>query len=158
MRILATLDNAGDYDRILVLNPNGNPLAPAAAYGNGAAIFPISATGTYTILLEGETITNGPVASVPYTLTAFVDPAPTPVAFATPTLGTLANQNAIPHYSFNLAAATSVVFNSLSANYYVNWTLTGPNGYSLSRNFYIPAVMNSAAPIRSCSWRRAPTR
>ena len=120
---------------ILVLGPSGAPLAPAQSYAGNPAIFQIATTGTYTILLEGEN-TSGPTASVAYTLTAYVDPAPVTVAFAAVTSGTLVNQNAIARYTFTLASDSNVVFNSLTANSNENWTLTGPNGYSLTRNFY----------------------
>jgi hypothetical protein len=34
-----------------VLDANGKPLAPPQSYYNGAAVFQITTTGTYTILL-----------------------------------------------------------------------------------------------------------
>ena len=52
------------------------------------------------------------------------------------TLNTLADQNSIARYSFTLAADTNVVFNSLAGDGNLTWTLSGPNGYSLTRNFY----------------------
>jgi hypothetical protein len=137
LRILTTRDNQGYIDRILVLDANGNPLAPPQSYQNGAAIFPITLSGTYTILFEGENYYYyGQVPSVAYTLTAYVDPAPTPLALATFTTGTLTNSTAIARYTFTLGADSNLVFNSVTPNGNESWTLTGPNGYSLSRNFY----------------------
>jgi hypothetical protein len=135
LRIVTTRDVAGYYDRIVVLDPNGRPLAPPQSYQNNPAIFPITVSGTYTILFEGENY-FGPTPSVGFTLTAYVDLAPTPVVFGTLTLGTLAGQNDIARYSFDLATDSNIVFNSLASDGNLNWTLTGPNGYSLSRNFY----------------------
>ena len=125
----------GYANTILVLDPNGAPLAPPAAYRGNVATFAITETGTYTILYEGQ-VGAGVLPSTTYTLTAYVDPPPAPLALNTITSGTLATTQSIAQYTFTLATATSLVFDSLTNNYYENWTLTGPGGYSLTRSFY----------------------
>ena len=152
-------------------DPNGVPLAPPGSYQNGAATFQISSTGTYTVLFEGQNYGGyGQVATVNYTITAHIDPAPTPIIpaatsgpagsvhFGDVASGTLADQNAIARYSFTLNNDSNIIFNSLTPNGYLTWTLTGPNGYSLSRNFYYSGSyeLGGTSPVLDCT--PAPTR
>src|SRR6185437_5937141 len=112
----------GYADRILVLDANGKPLAPPQSYYNGAAVFQIATTDSYTILFEGLNYYYGQVASVNYKLTAYVDPVPTPLVIGSATAGTLVDQNAVGRYTFTLAADTSLVFNSLTPDGNQSWT------------------------------------
>ncbi len=137
LRITTTREAPGFDDRILVLDPNGRPLAPPASYRDNPAIFEIAASGTYTILFEGlNYFFYGQQPSVAYSLTAWVDPAPSPVSFGTGNAGTLADRSAVVRYAFHLDTDSNVVFNSLAADPDLTWTLTGPNGYNLARSFY----------------------
>ena len=122
-------------DRILVLDPSGKPLAPPQIYSNSPT-FQIPTTGTYTILFEGSRYYYGPQSSVPYTITAFVDPVPAPLTIGARVTATLADSNASDRYTFTLNAPARLLFDSLIANSSATWTLTGPNNFNLSRSFY----------------------
>ena len=138
LRIVTSTSHYGG-EQLLVLDPAGRPLAPPTQ-ANGSTNYAIKVTGTYTVLYEGQSTYydiyySGVLPTVAYTITAYVDPAPTALAIGTRQTAALGGPNAIARYGFSLAAPTSLLFDSLVNNGQLNWTLTGPDGYSLSRNF-----------------------
>ena len=133
LRVIATQSGQGYYDRILVLDAAGRPLGAPTGFGNDP-VFQIAVTGTYTVIFEGEAY--GAPGTTPFTIAAYVDPPPTPVGFGVPTAATLADSGAIVRYGFTLGADSNILFNSLTGDGNLSWTLSGPDGYSLNRNFY----------------------
>ncbi len=129
----------GSSDRgepIVVLDPTGAALPQT---GNLASTtdYAITQTGTYTILVEGRLgyydfgNTRGGVA---YSLTAYVDPAPTPLAIGATATGTLADNTALVRYTFTLSSPSTLVLDTLGGD--PTLTMTGPDGYYLNENLY----------------------
>jgi hypothetical protein len=144
LRLFTTRDYPRYGDQLKVLDPNGVPLAAPASYYDGAATFAINATSDYTVLFEGQNYgCYGQVPTVNYTLTTYVDAPPTTIGlsaalhFGDTVSGALADPSSIQRYKFTLGAESNIPLNSLTPDGNASWTLTGPNGCSLTRNFYL---------------------
>ena len=132
---LRVLQNAQYYggERLIVLGPDGSPLAPAQG---GNLSLPIATTGTYTILVEGRTdYGDTPLYPVSYTITAYDDPAPTAISPGLRETGTLADGNSQARYTLSATAGQQIVFDSFVDNGSLHWTLSGPDGAYTSNNF-----------------------
>ena len=113
---------------VFVLDPNGMPLNRFNDYrGTG---FTADLTGSYTILVEQVYY-----ASANYTLEAYADPAPTPLALGQTVSGSLADGNTLASYTFTLATSTGLIFDSLTNDGSTYWALSGPNGFYTSNSF-----------------------
>ena len=115
-----------------LFDPFGNRL-----FGSGTAdagTIRLLATGTYTILVEGYI---GDITSGSYQFNVgFVDNVPvtfsgTPLTLGATINGNLANANTTNSYTFTLAAASRLFFDTL-VNADFRWWLTGPGGELVS--------------------------
>jgi hypothetical protein len=123
--------SGSDFWRLL--DPYGNQLFGVALTTDGGRLT-LSATGTYTLLAEGNI---GDTTATPYTVNV------TQVADTTQSLtsgstvsGNLVAPSQQDRYTFTLAAASQLYFDSLTNNGNFRWSLSGPNGTSVSNRTF----------------------
>ena len=63
-----------------------------------------------------------------------VDPTPATLAIGATINGQISQPSQAVRYTFTLAAAAQLYFDTLTDNDQMNWTLTGPGGFSVGRN------------------------
>lgn len=118
-----------------LIDPSGNVLF-TNGFSTDNNTLALSQTGTYFVVVEGRR--NAGNGSAPYVFNVVPD-----VASSTPlTLGTTVNASiGVPgesdDYTFTLASAARVGFDTLTDNGNLQWSLTGPGGFLLvnNRNF-----------------------
>ena len=134
LRIQEPADYYGG-EALVVLDPQGM-LLTGTSTGQGT-VYQTTTSGTYLILVEGhldygDVPTNG---TVPYSVTAYQDPPPAPLALGTIASGTLADANSIARYTIDVTTPTQAVFDTLTPNGNVVYVLTGPDGFYSAANF-----------------------
>lgn len=120
------LSNSGDiYWRLL--DPYGRTVVDRTQMGNDLGEVTLPVDGSYTLLIEGRAYTTGS-ASYSFNVAVVDDPLPQPMALAALVAGRIAQAGQRAIHSFTLAADTRLVFDSLTADYNMLWSLSGPNG------------------------------
>ena len=112
-----------------VVDPLGRDLfgAQNVAALSSLATQTLSLTGTYTILLDAD-VNYGPnLAAVTFNVSPVVDKTAV-LTLGTAVSGSIDNAGQAASYAFTLAGATQVMFDSLTNNGSLAWTLTGPDG------------------------------
>ena len=86
----------------------------------------LSADGLYTLLLEGSIQNTGPIT---YSFIVYgLDETPQPLTLNSTVDGSIAVPGEQDRYTFALAGATQLYFDSLTNSNSLTWTLTGPPG------------------------------
>ncbi|HEV3341679.1 MAG TPA: putative Ig domain-containing protein, partial [Pirellulales bacterium] len=121
-----------------LLDPYGNVLFQLALDTSSAKLNLI-ATGTYSLLIEGNIALTG---TLPYTFTAQfngnIPPAPptgTSLTLGSTVSGNLTTAGQQDRYIFTLAANAQLYFDSLTNNVNIVWSLSGPAGAVVTNRF-----------------------
>jgi large repetitive protein len=86
----------------------------------------LPSTGTYTLLLEGQIAAS---SASPYSFTVFPDvDTNAALSIGSTTSGTISQPGQLNNFNFTLTAETRLVFDSLTDDGNLNWTLNGPAG------------------------------
>ena len=120
------------YASIRLIDPWGRQVAGPDSIDDRS--WSLAGTGRYTLLVEGRVWDANPSYSYSFVLTPIVDPASQALTVGARTTGTIASPGQQLSYTFSLASAASLYFDTLTDNDQINWTLTGPAGFSVSRN------------------------
>jgi hypothetical protein len=102
--------------------------------GFGNQSFTLTSSGTYTVLVEGYTSNTAPQ---PFAFTVFEDVNTTaPLSFGQTVNGDITQPGLLNTYTFSVAAPTQAVFDSLTNDGNLYWTLTGPAGTVVSQRAF----------------------
>jgi hypothetical protein len=93
---------------------------------NDAGRLTLSATGTYTVLVEGDLSETSPVA-YSFNVAPIADSAQ-PLTLGTLANGTLAAPGQQDHFTFTLQADAQLYFDALTNLSGLQWSLSGPAG------------------------------
>ena len=121
------------FDTWRLVDPFGNILFNTGfgAAGTFVDTLTLAQPGSYTLLLEGRIVDTGVS-----TYTVNVQPVPNPSSEAldlgSVTSGTIGITGEQDQYTFHLAAASQMYFDSLTSIGNLNWTLAGPAGTAVS--------------------------
>src|SRR5262249_35080038 len=116
-----------------LVDPVGNTLFRKSFSGTAAAdvdALTLALPGTYAVLMEGLISATGT-----HTYTFNVAPTTlttTPLTLGGTVRGALATRGAQDPYTFTLAGSPLLYFDSLTNNFNLNWTLTGPAGTAVN--------------------------
>ncbi len=126
--VLSTVNGAGPYWRLV--DPLGRILW--ANYFSDVNVFPLPASGTYTLLVEGRNLDGGATA-YSFRLVAGGSNPPSPFTGTALALGNtvsnvLATVNATNAYTFTLASPRRLYFDNLVYTPSLRYTLLGPGG------------------------------
>jgi len=116
-----------------LIDPNGNFVFNNADFNTvntDIDTLAVPATGTYTLLIEGRFNDTG-TATYTFNVQPVTD-STTPL-----TLGNVVNGNISPtgeqdNYTFTLASAATLIFDSLTTDTRLRWSLVGPSGTAVS--------------------------
>jgi hypothetical protein len=128
----AQTGGANTYWRLV--DPNGQVVANSGSYFSDVQPT-LSLTGTYTLLVEGYPYAT--TTSQPFSFTLFPQ-ADTSAALSLNTLtdGTVAQPGQLINFTFAVSAQTNVLFDSLTNNGNLDWSLTGPSGVVVSQRSF----------------------
>ncbi|MBS0641775.1 MAG: LamG domain-containing protein, partial [Proteobacteria bacterium] len=129
---LEALADPSWYSSLRLIDPYGRQVFGPDETQNHA--WTAAATGTYTLLIEGRVWDGNASNPYKFTLIHVVDPAPLALVVGAVTDAEITQPSQVARYSFTLSGAASLYLDSLTDNDQVNWTLTGPAGFSVSRN------------------------
>jgi hypothetical protein len=122
--------NTGDiYWRLL--DPYGRTVVDRTSMNNDLGERTLTVDGSYTLLIEGRAYTTDS-ASYSFNVALLDEAVPQPMAPGALVAGRIAQAGQRDIHSFTLAADTRVVFDSLTADDRLLWSLTGPNGTVLA--------------------------
>lgn len=116
-----------------LIDPNGQMLFDTFFNTDGGRFtFPVG--GTYTVLVEGP-VNGSATANYSFNVAPITDTTQ-PLTLGNVTSGTLQSPGQLDRYTFTLASAAQLNFDSLTNSGSINWTLVGPTGTLISaRNF-----------------------
>ena len=118
--------NTGDiYWRLI--DPFGRTVVDRTHMNNDIGERTLAIDGSYTLLIEGRAYTSGS-ASYSFNVALIDDDATQAMALDARISGRIDQAGLRDHYSFTLASDTRVLFDSLTNDYYLTWSLTGPGG------------------------------
>ena len=118
--------NAGGDTYLRLLDPYGRTLLGPTYIGSDIDVSALPYSGTYTLLVEGRHYIGGN-ANYGFTVQPVTDGTQA-LNLNTQTDGSIASAGQRQIYNFNLAADSRLVFDSLTNNGSLNWSLTGPLG------------------------------
>ncbi|HEY6816092.1 MAG TPA: CARDB domain-containing protein, partial [Croceibacterium sp.] len=119
------------YGRLI--DPSGNVVFGPNRFINDLEAPVLPLTGTYYLTVEGR-IGSGAPQTLEFAIHAMQEPTQALTLGAT-TAGAIAKPGDRPRYTFSLATDARLVFDSLTDNNSIGWTLTGPTGTIDSRSF-----------------------
>lgn len=120
---------SGSSDLWRLVDPYGN-IVSSQNLGTDSGRLTLNSTGIYSVLVEGA-ITS--TASVDYTLNVFpVVDVTQPLTLGSTVTETLNTPGQQDTYTFTLAANSLLYFDSLTNDFDLRWTLTGPAGTVVS--------------------------
>src|SRR5262249_41442991 len=94
--------------------------------GFGNQTFTLPSSGMYTVLVEGNIGTSAPS---PYTFTLFADvDTNAPLTLGQTVDSAVTQPGQLNNYTFTVASETGAVFDSLTNDSNLNWSLSGPAG------------------------------
>src|SRR5258708_23809025 len=103
--------------------------------------FTLSSSGTYTVLVEGYPSNSAPS---PFSFTVFTDAdTNAPLTLGQTVTSAVTQPGQLNNYTFTLGAETNAVFDSLTNDGNLNWTLHVPSGAVINQRSFI----SSAAEI-----------
>src|SRR5262249_28779649 len=101
--------------------------------------------GTYTLLMEGLI---GDTGTGTYTFNVSSSAiTSTPLALGSTVNGTLATPGSQDRYTFTLAGSTLLYFDSLTNNFNLNWTLTGPAAPAVNARDFTSGANNTVISV-----------
>jgi small nuclear ribonucleoprotein (snRNP)-like protein/putative NADH-flavin reductase len=103
--------------------------------------FTLTQGGTYIGLIEGRYNETSP-SSYTYNLQPVPAPVPTALTLGTTTTGAISLTGETDVYTFSLASASRLYFDSLTNNNNFNWTLVGPAGTVVSHRSFLGSDSN----------------
>jgi predicted RNA-binding protein associated with RNAse of E/G family len=107
-------------------DPNGNFVFNSQSFTQDVDVLPLPLTGAYTLLVEGRYFET---AAATYTVNVQpVTDSTTVLSLGSTTAGQIAVPGERDAYTFDLAAAATLYFDSLASDSELRWTLTGPGG------------------------------
>ncbi|PHR92220.1 MAG: hypothetical protein COA78_33630, partial [Blastopirellula sp.] len=112
----------------------------------------VPVTGTYTLLVEGDVSEGGDPDTYTINLQYMGNTPPptisgTPLTLGTTTSGEIAVANELDQYEFTMGSQTLLYFDSLTSNFNLNWTLTGPSGTVVAdRSFLYSDAVSISEP------------
>jgi len=122
--------NPGDiYWRLL--DPYGRTVVDRTHMNNDLGEMTLAVDGSYTLLIEGRAYTTGS-ASYSFNVALLDAAVPRPMDLGALVAGRIAQAGQRDIHSFTLATDTRAVFDSLTADDRLLWSLTGPNGTLLA--------------------------
>lgn len=122
--------NTGDiYWRLL--DPYGRTVVDRTHMNNDLGEMTLGIDGSYTLLIEGRAYTTG-TASYSFNVALIDDTVTQPMTLDAVVVGRIAQAGLRDNYTFTLDADTRVLFDSLTYDYYLLWSLTGPGGTVVS--------------------------
>jgi hypothetical protein len=122
--------NTGDiYWRLL--DPYGRTVVDRTHMNNDLGEMTLAIDGSYTLLIEGRAYTTGS-ASYSFNVALLDEAVPQLMTLGTLVAGRIAQAGQRDIHSFTLATDRRVVFDSLTADDRLLWSLTGPNGTLLA--------------------------
>ncbi|MCP4925155.1 MAG: hypothetical protein GY916_04335, partial [Gammaproteobacteria bacterium] len=136
------------YTSWRLIDPFGrNLFGPSYMNSGDVADKTLLASGRYMLLIEGNTGDSG---TRDYSFNVVyqgnepqVLPTGTPIVPGDNVAGLLSVSGEQDHFTFSLAADTTLYFDSLTNNQSLNWSLLGPRGIEVtSRNFHISDALN----------------
>ena len=131
--------NHGDWVSWRLLDPLDRPVfGPSGLYlNNDVDTLALALAGRYTLLVEGRiwAPANGVGAfDYSFNVTPVIDDAPTGLVLGEVQQGNLAGPGQRQEFNFSLGEPRSLYFDTLLGTS-LSWTLSGPDGYTLSRGF-----------------------
>ena len=124
------LSSSGDsYWRLL--DPFGRTVTGPTSMNTDLGDLTLGLDGSYTLLIEGRVYTSG-TANYSFNVTSLVDPAPVAMALDQVVSGRISQAGLKDAYTFTLGQSTRVLFDSLTYNGSLNWSLVGPAGTLVS--------------------------
>jgi RHS repeat-associated protein len=125
----ASLQPVGPYDYWRLIDPYGDDLFASSLQVDGGRLA-LPATGEYTLLIEGGV---GATGTTGYSFdVAPVADTTQPLTLGATESATLAAPGELDHYTFTLPAAGLFYFDSMTANSFLQWSLSGPDGTPVS--------------------------
>jgi RHS repeat-associated protein len=141
-----------------LVDPYGNVLFETRLGGNEGPLT-VNATGTYTLLIEGSIVDTG---TGTYSFNVQFDGNTPPVFSGTAlTLNSTVNGNLTTagqqdSYIFTLAANSQLYFDSLTNNFSIQWSLSGPSGTVVSNRSFAFSdagrISNPALVLPAGNW------
>lgn len=126
-----------------LIDPAGNLVFNTRRLGDlEEPVLPLD--GTYTLLIEGRVGTSAP-QTLSFRVVDMVD-STAPLTIGETINGTIAAPGAKARYSFSVSEPQYLIFDSLINTTQFGWTLAGPSGTILSRNFQNSDAHSSASP------------
>jgi len=126
--------NSDPYIRIY--DPAGNlfrgPINPTTLQNQGPMT--LNLTGTYTVLVEGRYYYNS-TATYGFTISSVTD-GTSPMTLGTLVASAIGSPGQTSNHTFTLAGPARVVFDSMTNDGNLRWTLTGPNGTVVSNRSF----------------------
>ncbi len=125
-----------------LFDPTGRQVFGPLDFNSDVAATTLALSGSYTLLVEGRIWTTQ--YEPYYGLTKFdyrfnlekvVETAPVALTLGATIDGSVQRAGQVNRYEFNLAEAAQLYFDSLTDSGNLAWTLSGPDGYTLSRAF-----------------------
>ena len=141
-----------------VIGPDGNLIFGPTPFGQDPATDTVTDSGTYTLMVEGNVNQTGTAA---FSFTVYpVTTTQAPLSLNQSTTGTLVTPGAINTYDFTLAQPTTVLFDSLTNNANVQWTLSGstgtlrgPTGFNASDGFSLGGGATDATTLAAGTYQ-----
>ena len=114
-----------------LLDPFGRTVAGPQYMGHDLGELTLTLDGSYTLLVEGRSYSSG-TAAYSFNVVALSEPAPQPMTLGELVRGRIAGAGLRQTFEFTLASSTRTLFDSLTNNYYLNWSLAGADGVLVS--------------------------
>jgi len=110
-----------------LLDPYGRTVTGPTSMGSDIGEMTLGLDGSHTLLIERRAYTTG-TARYSFNVTRLVDPAPVAMALDPMVNGRIDQAGLRDAYTFTLDSEPRVLFDSLTNNSQLTWTLTGPTG------------------------------
>jgi large repetitive protein len=110
-----------------LLDPFGRAVNAPVQMGSDIGEITLAVDGSYTLLVEGRAYTTGS-AAYSFSVTTLQDSAPTAMALGELVKGQIATAGARASYAFSLDSARRVLFDSLTNNNSLVWSLARADG------------------------------
>jgi hypothetical protein len=135
------LSQTGSNTYWTLIDPYGQKLW-SSPLGSGPGVLP--STGTYTLLIEGY-ISNTSAVSYSFNVQKVTNTTAA-LALSSQVNGVITQAGQQNLYTFSLANASQLYFDSLTADSSLNWTLSGPRGTEVSSRSFTSSDSLSIGP------------
>ncbi|MCP5368563.1 MAG: LEPR-XLL domain-containing protein, partial [Hyphomicrobiales bacterium] len=124
--------NPNYYNGWRLFDPYGNQVWGVSDFAD-QDVLTLDRTGTYTLLFEGRVFAGSGTTDYTFNVQKVMDDTAA-LTLGDLVSGTIDHVGQQDHYTFTLNAVTQLYLDTLTDNANMSWTLTGPNGVSISRN------------------------